>query len=138
MNNRTRLVTPMFLLALTQTSCASAATVARDSPESAVPFFVSEPCHSVREVLEPALLDLGFKIESVEDADVCDRTVVARKSMSAFSWGEFVRVSLREEDAQTSRLEVTTKRRLATNVTAKGDWSSEIHEAVLRNLETAK
>ncbi len=55
--------------------------------------------------------------------------------MSAFSWGELVRVDLREGDSDNTILEVVTKRRVAVNITAKGDWSEEIHDAVIRNLD---
>jgi hypothetical protein len=41
--------------------------------------------------------------------------------ISAFSWGELVRVTLREGDANDTILSVTTKRRLATNIIAKAN-----------------
>jgi len=115
--------------------CASTSTVANAPAESAIPVNIAKPCPAVQEVLEPALIELGFKIDSVQDVDECGQTIVARKGMSAFSWGELVRVTLRGNDSQSSVLEVVTKRRLATNITADGDWSSEIREAVLKKLE---
>lgn len=137
MINRLRLLALVVILALTQTGCATTSSVANASGKSAVPFDLPEPCLVVREVLEPALIELKFKIESIEDSNSCNRTVVATKTVSAFSWGEIVRVSLRETDSRSSKLEITTERRLATNITAKGDWSAEIHDAVLGKLAEA-
>jgi hypothetical protein len=45
-----------------------------------------------------------------------------------------VRVTLCDGEAGDTRLSVTTSRRLATNVAAKGDWSAEILAAVTRQL----
>ena len=120
---------PLILL-----GCASTSTVANAPAESAISVDITKPCAAVQEVLEPALIDLGFEIDSVEDLDACGRTIIAKKGMSAFSWGELVRVTLREKDSQSSALEIVTQRRLSTNITADGDWSPEIHEAVLDRL----
>ena len=97
--------------------------------DEGVSFSVPVSCSFVRDALQPALLDLKFTIGTVDDSGACDRDVVATMGISAFSWGELVRVTLREGDAND-----TVLRRLATNIIAKGDWSKEIHAAVINEL----
>lgn len=117
------------------TACATVSSVSDETTDESVSFSVPHECQSVRQALDLALDELKFKIESVDDSGACSRKIVAKKSMSAFSWGELVRVDLREGDSDNTILEVVTKRRVAVNITAKGDWSEEIHDAVIRNLD---
>ena len=114
--------------------CATVESMGHEPSDEGVSFSVPASCSFVRDALQPALLDLKFTIGTVDDSGACDRDVVAAMGISAFSWGELVRVTLREGDANDTVLSVTTKRRLATNIIAKGDWSKEIHAAVINQL----
>jgi len=59
--------------------------------------------------------------------------IVAKKGMSAWSWGELVRVVVQELSNDRVAVRVLSKRRMATNVTAKGDYS----EAIFSSIEMA-
>jgi len=109
--------------------CATVESMGHEPSDEGVSFSVPASCSFVRDALQPALLDLKFTIGTVDDSGACDRDVVATMGISAFSWGELVRVTLREGDANDTIL-----RRLATNIIAKGDWSKEIHAAVINEL----
>lgn len=63
------------------------------------------------------------------------RTVFfAERGITAMSWGEFVRVIAERTDMGTTLVRVLTLRRVAVNLTAKGDFSKAIfagiHEAM--------
>jgi hypothetical protein len=59
-----------------------------------------------------------------------DGVVLAEHGMSAFSWGERIAVFVDDVGGQIrTRVEVVSKRALATNVTAK-DWEAPILEAI--------
>src|SRR4026207_326163 len=124
----------VVLIVFLGAGCATVESMGHELPDEGVSFYVPATCSFVRDALQPALLDLKFAIGTVDDSGVCDRDVVATMGISAFSWGELVRVTLREGDANDTILSVTTKRRLATNIIAKGDWSKEIHAAVINQL----
>jgi len=114
--------------------CTTVASMASEPSDEDISFSISATCSFVRDALQPALLGLKFTIRTVDDSGACDRDVVATKGMSAFSWGVLGLVTTREGDANTTILSVTTKRRLATNIIAKGDWSKEIHASVIKQL----
>jgi hypothetical protein len=55
--------------------------------------------------------------------------IAAKRGVSLLSWGELVRVVAQQTpDGTAVVVRVFTKRRLATNITAKGDWSGTIFE----------
>src|SRR5262245_61822666 len=97
--------------------CATVESMGHEPSDEGVSFSVPASCSFVRDALQQALLGLKFTIGTVDDSGACDRDVVATMGISAFSWGELVRVTLREGDANSTVLSVTTKRRLATNIT---------------------
>ena len=84
----------------------------------------------------PAALD-ALRLE-VEDASspmtLCPASIIARKRISAFSWGEIIRINLNRSEPDGTELRVLTERVLATNMTARGDWSEQIHQALLTQL----
>ena len=52
--------------------------------------------------------------------------IVEKKGASAFSWGELERDVDERTSSEKVSVRVLTKRKLATNVTAKGDYSDTI------------
>jgi len=57
--------------------------------------------------------------------------IIGKKSMSAWSYGELVRVLVTRKGAQQTEVRVFTKKRVSINPTAKGDYSNSI----LSNIE---
>ena len=70
----------------------------------------------------------GLAIDSFEQPDSATAVIVAKKSSSAWSWGELVRVVVQRADETHAVVRVYSKRRLATNVTAKGNYSNTIFQ----------
>ena len=120
---------------LVSAGCATVESTAAAPADKAKSFTIPFACASARNALQPALSELKFEVKTTHDSGDCDRDVVATKGISAFSWGELVRVTLRESDANSTILAVTTKRRDAINITAKGDWSQEVYAAVMKHAK---
>jgi hypothetical protein len=73
-----------------------------------------------------AVRSIGLSVEEVDRLDPNTWRLIATAGPSAFSWGELVRVSVQQRQATPVSVWVLTKRRLATNITAKDDYSPDI------------
>lgn|GEM_PF-1095708 len=121
----------IFLLA----GCTTAARVAQSPSELDCVYLLKQDCETVLTALPDALLSIELELrrENLSAAN-CPATVIARKGISAFSWGEIVRINLARTEAGGTELRVYTERALATNVTARGDWSPHVYKALLAQL----
>jgi hypothetical protein len=54
--------------------------------------------------------------------------------MSMSSYGELVRVTVQGMSESETEVKVYTKRRLATNVTARGDWADTVFSNIALQL----
>ncbi len=73
-----------------------------------------------------AVTGAGIAIDEVSQVNESTWMIAGKKSAGAFSWGEIVRVVVQDEGSQGIAVRILTKRRVATNVTATGDWSNQI------------
>jgi hypothetical protein len=71
---------------------------------------------------------IGLGVEEAGDVDPNTWHLIATAGVSAFSWGELVRVSVQRQQAMPVNVWVLTRRRLATNITAKGDYSPDVFQ----------
>ena len=77
----------------------------------------------------------GLSIEDRSEPTNGRMIILAKKSSSAWSWGEFVRIVVQETEKEKETLvRVLTKRRLAINVTAKGNWSDTLFSHIAMQL----
>ena len=81
-----------------------------------------------------SVVEAGLQIESVREVDANTFFIIGKKGTSAFSWGELVRVAVMREGENRTRVAVHTQRRVATNVTARGDYSEPILSNLARKL----
>jgi hypothetical protein len=82
----------------------------------------------VKRAAYEAVYSLGLKVEEVNQIDSDTLRVIATAGVSAFSWGELVRVSVQRYPAMPVSVWVLTRRRIVTNFTAKGDYSPDIFQ----------
>jgi hypothetical protein len=68
----------------------------------------------------------GLHLESVEKVDDHTWTILGKKDASAWSWGEIVRVVIQQVSPDTTSVRIISKKRMATNVGARGDYSQAI------------
>jgi hypothetical protein len=112
---------PLLLVA-----CASAGGVRLESLDSGVLREFDSEYAIVLTAARNAVTGVGFTIDSDQEVDDSTAVIVARKGISGWSWGELVRIAVQQSADQRVAVRVLTRRRLATNLTAKGDWSDVI------------
>jgi len=78
-----------------------------------------------------AMVETGLQIETATEVDKNNYMIIGKKGTSAFSWGELVRVVVTRSGPGETTVRVYTKRRIATNLAAKGDYANSI----LSNIE---
>ena len=81
-----------------------------------------------------ALTSSGLDIDNATEID--DRTfvILAQKGASMSSYGELVRVAVQGVSESETEVKVYTKRRLATNVFARGDWADTVFANIALQL----
>jgi hypothetical protein len=87
--------------------------------------------NDVTRAAQDAVGAIGLSVEEVAQVDPNTWRVIAVAGVSAFSWGELVRVSVqRRPTTPTTPVDVwvLTRRRLATNITAKDDYSPDVFQ----------
>lgn len=82
------------------------------------------------EAATAAMMEAGLEIESRDEVDDNTYMLVSKKSSTAVSWGELVRVVVVKKDSKETEVRVHTKRRVAMNVIAKGDYSEKIFGSI--------
>ncbi|MBC8230729.1 hypothetical protein H8E77_14365 [bacterium] len=81
-----------------------------------------------------ALMSSGLAIDDASEVGNKTFVILAKKGTSAWSWGELVRVTVQEVSESKTTVRVYTKRKLATNVTAKGDWADTVFSNITLQL----
>jgi hypothetical protein len=80
-----------------------------------------------------AVVNAGLAVDSFEEPSPRTAIIVAKKGVSGWSWGELVRVVVEQRSSQCTAVRVLTRRRVATNIAAKGDYS----ETIFTNIDLA-
>jgi hypothetical protein len=131
MKNTLALAAALLALSLT-TGCASMAdaTAARGTGMTHV---YDQPYDTVWDALTASVKETDL---SVVSEDKATGTLLAKRSMTAFSYGENVAIFVDRVTGKVStRVEVVNKRVLATNVTA-ADWDVRLFKALDTRLKS--
>jgi hypothetical protein len=72
------------------------------------------------------MTEAGLVIEDVSQPEEGSWLIMSKSKAGIGSYGEIVRVIVFGEDPGHSTVRVYTKRRIAFNITAKGDYSKQI------------
>src|SRR2546430_6027325 len=116
-------------------ACASTAGLRSAPLDAGETKFYAAPLAVVGPAAGQAVLAAGLNVDTVSPPDSLTWMIIAKKGMSLFSYGELVRVVVAQTPDRAVAVRVYTKRRLATNVTAKGDWSGPIFQQLDRSEE---
>jgi len=81
---------------------------------------------TVLKAARAAVTNAGLAVDSYEQVNDSTAVLVAKKGTSAWSWGELVRVVVQGSSNNKVSVRVLSHRKLATNITAKGDYSDTI------------
>jgi len=135
-----KVVLASVTLASALTGCGTVSGM-RDAPlnEGVVRSYNAD-YQDVKRAANEAVRSIGLTVEEAGQVDAATWRVIATADASAFSWGELVRVSVQQHQPQAVAVWVLTRRRLATNVTAKDDYSPDIFrrmDSALRNRRPA-
>jgi hypothetical protein len=125
----------LTVLVVLAAACASAGGMRSEALDAGESKFYAVPLAVVVPAARQAVQSACLEVDAVSQPDPATWMIVAKKGMSLFSWGELVRVVAQQTpDGTAVVVRVFTKRRLATNITAKGDWSGTIFEELDRIL----
>jgi len=118
----------LAVVAVIAGACASTAGLRSAPLDAGETKFYAAPLGVVGPAARQAVLSVGLNVDTVSTPDSLTWMIIAKKGMSFFSYGELVRVVVAQTPDGAVAVRVFTKRRLATNVTAKGDWSGPIFQ----------
>lgn len=113
---------PLLLLA---TGCATVGSVASRPAGEGIGRSFPAPLPDVRNALRVAFDSTGMGLKDSTLVNDSTLMIVGSRGFSFWSYGEIVRVLLAGRQ-DTTDVRVVTARRLATNVTANGDWSEQL------------
>jgi hypothetical protein len=121
------------ILLVLSTSCATAGGMREEPLDVGVVREFSGDYVTVLRATRNAVMGAGLAIDTYQDVNDSTAMIVAKKGTSAWSWGELVRVVVQRSAVDRVAVRVLSRRRMATNVTAKGDYS----ETIFSNIELA-
>ena len=110
------------------TGCGTVEAMRTAPVNEGVPRPYAGDYYEVTRAAYEAVQALGLHVEEVRQISPVTWHVIATSGASAFSWGELVRVSVQRRPTSHVAVWVLTRRRLATNFTARDDYSPEIFQ----------
>lgn len=116
-------------------ACATVANVGSAAPDAGKHRVFQAPMADLIPATQGALAGLNFGVKTTAIEGDSAWSIIASKGMSFWSYGEVVRVRLARIDSGQTAAWVHTKRRLATNVFAEGDWSVRLFVAMQAELD---
>ena len=126
----------LFLVLLFATifnGCSSVTTISESPREAGVSkIFKINKANANLEV-KKAFESNKIKLKTEKELDEKNSEIVGQTPVTAFSYGEIIRVILEKTSEEETLVRILTKRVLATNVFAKSDWSPEIFSALETN-----
>ena len=119
-------VTVCFLSLLALTACATTGGLKQEPLDQGVTRTFAGNYDTILKAARDATVATGLHLESVDKVDDRTWTLVGKKDASAWSWGEMVRVVVQQTAPDSTTVRVISKKRMATNVGARGDYSQAI------------
>ena len=108
-------------------ACASVQGVRSEPIDAGEVRFYAAPFGDVVAATRTTVQTLEIKIQDTATVDSTTWMVLGTKGMSMMSYGEVVRVIVHQTPDGPVAVRVVTKRRLATNITAR-NWTDSIFE----------
>lgn len=108
-------------------ACASVQGVRSEPLDAGEVHFYAVPFGDVVAATRASVLALEISVQDTATVDSTTWMVLGTKGMSLVSYGEVVRVIVHRTSDGPVAVRVVTKRRLATNVTAR-NWADKIFE----------
>ena len=131
-----RKMIPLLLMVflLLTFGCATTSTMRNVSLDNGIPKIFVASLDLVLKATQKSVTQSGLQVEEITQLDDETWIIIGNKDTSAWSWGELVRVTVQKKSETETLVRVFTKRKLATNITAKGDYSQVILSNIDLNL----
>lgn len=97
----------------------------------------SAPYARILAAAQQGMVDAGLTIKETDSTGHTKTIAYAERGITALSWGELVRVIVEAVSLNTTSVKVVTLRRLALNLTAKGDFSKDIFANMVKMLNVS-
>lgn len=115
-------------------ACATVGGIATAPPSGGVERIFYARLDSVVTAARQSLVESGLALQTAEELVDGGWKFVGERGSSAFSYGELVRVVVQPVAPRVVSVRVLTQRRLATNITARGDYSQLIFGGIAYRL----
>ena len=122
-------------LLLFVSGCSTVAD-ARSAKGSGLSYVYEGSFDTVWDSIPKAIQGLGGGGPKIIGDNKAEGYVLAQGGMSAVSYGENVAIFVEKVDATRTRVEIVSKRALATNIVA-ADWAPRIHKKLAELLKRA-
>ena len=126
-----------FLLIVFIYGCATVGRIDKAPLSKGVPKTFTADFDIVLKAAREAIIDEGFAIEKDYTRDSTNWILIGKKSFSAFSGGEIIRVLVERTGDITTTVRVFSKQRLPT-LTEKGDHSENILSRIAWTIRRLK
>ena len=113
---------PLALALLALSACSTVAGVQEAAPAAGVQARLAATLPQVQEAALGAFAANGLGVQSINPEGDSAWVIVVSRGLTFWSYGEIVRVRAALVDSATTSVWIYAQRRLATNLTAKGDW----------------
>jgi hypothetical protein len=120
-----------FAASLSLVACATSGALKRESLDQGVSRTFTGNYDTILKAARDATVAAGLHLESVDKIDDHTWSILGKKDASLWSMGELVRVVVQQTAPDTTAVRIISKKRVATNVAARGDYS----QAILNDME---
>jgi hypothetical protein len=117
--------------AVSMVACATTGALKQEPLDQGVVRIFAGSYDTILKAARDAVVASGLHLESVDKVDDHTWSIVGKKDGSTWSWGELVRVVVQQTAPDSTAVRVISKKRMATNVGARGDYS----QAILNDIE---
>ena len=107
-------------------ACATTASLKQEPLDQGVSRIFVGNYDTILKAARDATVAAGLHLESVDKVDEHTWTLLGKKDASAWSAGEMVRVVVQQTGSDSTAVRIISKKRIATNVAARGDYSQAI------------
>ncbi|MEE9464696.1 MAG: hypothetical protein V3W14_03855 [Candidatus Neomarinimicrobiota bacterium] len=126
----------LVVIALLLCGCATVGSMEQVSTSVGVSAIFRSDYDDVLSVLQPSIISVGLVIEGSRKVNDNQWIIISQSNISAWSWGEIIRVVIERTNESETTVRVHTKSKLATNITYKDNYSSLIFSEIGLRLLT--
>lgn len=133
-----RIVFALALVCVSITACATTGGIRNEPLDAGTSRSYAAPLNRVVTATREAVAQAGLQIDDVSHPSDSTWVVIGKRGIGIFSYGELVRAVVRPAGTGRTIVYVLTRRRVATDITAKGDYSHAVLSSVASILQTSE